>query len=124
MSFITKIMGFAARCYTKNTGKALVRFSNIGENPAKVFVKTGTKVALDPDIGKIIRPGKGNFLRSQLGIKEIISYPKGSILGGDDGLIAMSFNRGFRYECTPKAFGEYVRNMKELAELAASKIVG
>lgn len=121
MSFITKIMGVAAKSYTKLTGKALVKFTNIGELPAKQFLKTGTKVALDPDIGKIIKPGKGSFLRSQLGIKEITSYPKGSIIGGKSGLVSMSFNGGYEYACTPKAFGEYVRDMKELADL---KIAG
>lgn len=121
MSLFTKIMGFAAKNYTKVTGKALSYISKGGELPVKTYLKTGTKVIRDPEVGKIIKPGKGNFLRSKLGITEVTSYPKGSILGGNSGLVSMSFKNGFDYACTPKAFGEYVRDM---LEMASSKIVG
>lgn len=113
MSLLTKVIGFAAKNYTKFTGKAFAQVSKAGDLPVKTFLKTGTQVIRDPEIGIIIRPGRGNFLRSQLGIKEITSYPKGSIMGGNSGLVSMSFNNGFGHACTPKAFGEYVRDMLE-----------
>lgn len=80
---------------------------------------TGTKVANLGDGVKSIVLGAKNKLSKLFGEgTSIISYPKGHILGGNEGSIVLQGKGGKGFlTFAPKEFGEFINMMKDLAKI-------
>lgn len=119
----TRVASKIAELYTRFTGKSLYytdSFSSLGGALGKTNFKTGTRVINifegERVDAKYITLGKGNSLRSELGITESFTvYPRGSFTGGEDGLIVYPADpqkMGWVY--TLKEFSDQIKNLKKM----------
>ena len=88
----------------------------VAGQPIKINLMTGSQTTKFADGTRSIVLGSGNGLSKLLGVgSNIVSYPKGSFMGGADGLIAF-FKKGTNAPMSfiPKEFGEFVKMLKKL----------
>ena len=79
----------------------------------KTNYMTGTQFTKLADGTKSIVFGSGNRLSKLLGKPSVISYPKGTFMGGENGLIVIAGKQG-ALSFTPKEFGDYINILQKL----------
>ena len=117
----SKTVQNACRAGAKYFKAAPVTTQKISGIAVKTNHMTGTQFAKLADGTKSVVLGSGNRLSKVLGEgKKIVSYPKGSFFGGAEGLIQVSGkNATHGLPFTPKAYGEFVKVLKDLNKLYA-----
>lgn len=128
-SGLSRVTATAAKQFAQATGKALKVTRNVSGLPVTTYLKTGTQIAKNIDVAgtKVVKLGAGNRLSQYL--KEFTVYPKGSIFGGEEGMILVDtgkkyisrlngiYERSKMLSFTPKEFGEYIKFLKEMAKI-------
>ncbi len=115
----SKILQDVCQKGAKYFKKAPVLTRDVLDYTVKTNFATGTEVLKLADGTKSIVLGSGNKLSKFLGEgSSIVSYPKGSFLGGAEGCIIFSGKKAEVFRSfAPKEFGNFVNMLKELHKI-------